>query len=255
MIGKFSSEIVLSEKIQLSLHLFNGAMKKDYKHVTCQNCEAKGNSLFAHFDCDETTCLNNDKTARYYKKGQTIFLAGSTPRGVFCLNKGKIKIFSLGEEGKEQIIHIAAEGEIVGFRAMFSGDPYIVSAETLEECTICFISKEDFLSMIDSNAVLRNGIMKELSKELSERAKFITNMAQKSVKDRLAFSLVMLQDIYGSEPINLSREDLANFVGTATETLIRLLTQFKTEGFIRTETRKLWVIDREALIELSGNYS
>lgn len=229
-------------------------MNKDFKQITCDNCKARSNSLFAHFSCEEVSCLNDDKSCSYYKKGQSVFLAGANPRGVFCLNKGKIKIFSLGEEGKEQIIHIAAAGEIVGFRAMFSGDPYIVSAETLEECNICFISKEDFLSMIDSNTILRNGIMKELSKELSERAKFITNMAQKSVKDRLAFALVLLQDIYGDEPINLSREDLANFVGTATETLIRLLTQFKVEGLIRTETRKLWVLNREELIQLSGNY-
>ena len=227
-------------------------MDTSYKNVSCETCKSRNDSLFAHFNCDEVNDLSERKTCSYYKKNQPVFLTGSAPRGVFCLNQGKIKIFSLGEEGKEQIIHIAAAGEIVGFRAMFSGEPYSVSAETLEECNVCFIAKEDFLSMIDSNLLLRNNIMKELSKELSERAKFITNLSQKSVRERLAFSLILLDRIYKNEPINLSREDLANFVGTATETLIRLLKQFKAEGFINIMTRKIEILSKEKLIEIAG---
>lgn len=208
--------------------------------------------MFAHLNCDEAHGLSERKSCSYYKKNQPVFLSGSVPRGVFCLNQGKIKIFSLGEEGKEQIIHIASAGDVVGFRAMFSGEPYSVSAETLEECNVCFIAKEDFLSMIDSNAILRNNIMKELSKELSERAKFITNLAQKSVRERLAFSLILLDGVYTNEPINLSREDLANFVGTATETLIRLLKQFKSEEVINIMTRKIEIINKEKLLEIAG---
>jgi CRP/FNR family transcriptional regulator len=106
--------------------------------------------------------------------------------------------------------------------------------------------------MIDTNPILRNGIMKELSKELGERAIFITNMAQKSVRERLAFALLILGDIYGQEKINLTREDMANFVGTATETLIRLLKDFKEEGIIEIHTRKLEIINKNKLLELAG---
>ena len=111
---------------------------------------------------------------------------------------------------------------------------------------------EDFLNMMDSNPVLRNGIIKELSRELSDRADFITNMAQKSVRERLAFTMIILLDIYEKEPINLSREDLANFVGTATETLIRLLKDFKEEGIIEVHTRKISVLNREKLFAIAG---
>jgi CRP/FNR family transcriptional regulator len=100
---------------------------------------------------------------------------------------------------------------------------------------------------MDDNSILRNGIIKELSTELTDQAEFITNMAQKSVRQRLAFILMILIDVYKNEPINLSREDLANFVGTATETLIRLLKEFKDEGVIATETRKITVIDVKKL--------
>jgi CRP/FNR family transcriptional regulator len=122
----------------------------------------------------------------------------------------------------------------------------------LEESNICFIAKDDFLNMIDTNAALRNGIMKELSKELADRASFITNMAQKSVRERLAFALILLKNIYDPEPINLSREDMANFVGTATETLIRLLKDFKEEGLIEVQTRKMTVLDTKKLIDIAG---
>jgi CRP/FNR family transcriptional regulator len=177
---------------------------------------------------------------------------GSYPRGVFCLNHGKVKVFARGDEGKEQIIHIAKPGEIIGFRAMLSGDPYRVSAETLEECAVCFIAKDEFFKMIDTNSEFRNEIIKGLSKELGERAVSITDMAQKSVRERMAASLLQLQDIYGEDPINLSREDLANFVGTATETLIRFLKEFKEEGLIEIQTRKVFIVNSAKLHQLSG---
>jgi len=222
------------------------------KNVSCSSCAARSGSLFSHFNCDEVENLSNAKACSFYKKNQSIFLTGSNPRGVYCINHGKVKVFSLGEEGKEQIIHIAIAGEVVGFRAMFSGEPFSVSAETLEESNICFIAKEDFLSMIDTSTTLRDAIMKELSKELAERAKFITQLAQKSVRERLAFSLLLLSDVYKDEPINLSREDLANFVGTATETLIRLLKQFKNEEVIEIMTRKIVDKNQNKLLEIAG---
>lgn len=225
---------------------------KSHKHVTCENCGARNNSLFSAFCDSEVDDLNGAKSCSFFKKNQPLFIENSSPRGVYCINEGKVKIFARGEEGKEQIIHLASTGEIVGFRAMFSGEPYKVSATTLEESNICFISKNDFLNLVDTNVNLRNGIMKELSKELAERATFITNMAQKSVRERLASSLVLLDDIYGEEMINLTREDLANFVGTATETLIRLLKDFKEEDLIKTHARKIEVLSKEGLLKVAG---
>lgn len=227
-------------------------LDKSHKHVSCATCGARKSSLFGNFCEHEVAEVEENKSCAYYKKSQPLFIEGSFPRGVFCLNQGKVKVFARGDEGKEQIIHIAKEGEIIGFRAMFSGEPYKVSATTLEECNICFIGKEDFLNMIDTNPTLRNGIMKELSKELGDRAVFITNMAQKSVRERLAFALLILGDIYGEEQINLTREDMANFVGTATETLIRLLKDFKEEGMIEIHTRKLEIINKDKLMDLAG---
>ena len=228
-------------------------LEKSHKHVTCENCLSRKDSLFCSMTGEALKEVDSTKSCAYFKKDQPLFIEGSLPRGVFCINEGKVKIYSRGEEGKEQIIHVATSGEIVGFRAMFSGEPYSVAANTLEESNICFISKTDFLNLVDTNTTLRNGILKELSKELADRASFIKNMAQKSVRERLASSLLILDDIYAEDFINLSREDLANFVGTATETLIRLLKDFKDEGFVKTHVRKIEVLDKEGLLQLAGS--
>jgi len=227
-------------------------LDKSHKHVSCATCQARKISLFAGNVDASLDNLEEHKTCSYFKKNQPLFIEGSYPRGVYCLNQGKVKVFARGDEGKEQIIHIAKEGEIIGFRAMFSGDMYKVSATALEDANICFISKDDFLDMIDTNATLRNGIMRELSKELGERAVFITNMAQKSVRERLASALIILNDVYSGEQINLTREDMANFVGTATETLIRLLKDLKEEGVIDIHTRKLEIVDKDKLMKIAG---
>lgn len=227
-------------------------LDKSHKHVACDTCGARKFSLFNSVSEGELGGLDHAKSCSYYKKNQALFIEGSYPRGVYCINQGKVKVFARGDEGKEQIIHIAKHGEIIGFRSMFSEEPYKVSATTLEESNICFIRRDDFLNMMDTNQVLRNGIIKELSKELGDRALFITNMAQKSVRERLAFALLILDEIYGEEQINLTREDLANFVGTATETLIRLLRDFKDEGIIETHTRKVEIVDKNRLMQLAG---
>ncbi|MFM1893854.1 MAG: hypothetical protein RIQ90_1020 [Bacteroidota bacterium] len=227
--------------------------KNDFRSITCASCLQRKENLLSGISDTELMQMDNHKGCSFYKKNQSLFLEGSFPRGVFCIHHGKVKIYKRGEEGKEQIIHIAKEGELIGFRAMFAENKYSVSAETLEESTICFIQKDDFLSLLEANPTLRNRILKEMSQELSDRAEFITNMAQKSVRQRLAFSLLLLKEVYGEKPINLSREDLANFVGTATETLIRLLKEFKEEGLVETNVRKIYVSDAKRLLMLVGN--
>ena len=227
-------------------------ISKSLEHIKCDNCETRKNSLISILESKNLNQLEEARSCVLIKKGQPLFIEGATPRGVYCLNNGKVKIFTRGDEGKEQIIHIAIGGEIVGFRAMFSGNPYVVTAETLEDSNVCFISKPDFLNLLDTNSELRNEILKELSVELAERASFVTDMAQKSVRERLAAVLLMLDELYGDQMINLSREDLANYVGTATETLIRLLTDFKNEEVIKTYVRKIEIIDSIKLADIAG---
>lgn len=211
-----------------------------------------GNSLFNLLQSDDALRIKNEKATSFYKKNQPLFIEGSYPRGVFCIISGKVKVFSTGETGKEQIIRIAGAGDVVGFRALFSEEPYKLSATTLEESSIFVIKIEDFLELVHSQPELLQAVLRELSKESGERADFIKAMAQKTVRERLAIVLLVLESIYKDDLINLSREDLANFVGTATETLIRLLKDFKDENLIEVQGRKIKLIDVDRIYQESG---
>ena len=194
---------------------------------------------------------NGDINYKSFNKGDVLFSEGGIPRGVFFLHSGLIKIIKYGIEGKEQIIEIAKAGDLVGFRAMLSDKTYNVDAEMLEDASIGYIQKSDFLKEINNNEKLRNTVIRVLSKELQDRADLLTTMAQKTVRQRTALALILLNDIYKGTPINLSRDDLANFVGTATETVIRLLREFKKDGILDIHGRKITILNIEHLIELS----
>ena len=194
---------------------------------------------------------NEDINYKSYNKGDVLFSEGGIPRGVFFLHSGLIKIIKYGMEGKEQIIEIAKAGDLVGFRAMLSDKTYSVDAEMLEDASIGYIQKSDFLKEININEKLRNTVIRVLSKELQDRADLLTTMAQKTVRQRTALALILLDDIYKGTPINLSRDDLANFVGTATETVIRLLREFKKDNILDIHGRKINILNIERLIELS----
>jgi len=225
---------------------------KSPKTTIDSHANAWKTGIFSNLSAEQLQELEQRNSSVDYAKNSTVFTEGSYPKGVFYISSGKVKIYAIGNEGKAQIIHIAKAGEVIGFRAMFSEESYKVSASTLEEAKIDFIDRAEFMKMMDDNTALRNSVIRELAKELGDKALFITNLAQKSVRERLAYSLLMLEEVYLNEPINLSREDLANFVGTATETLIRLLKEFREEGLIHIQTRKLTILDRAKLNKLAG---
>lgn len=228
-------------------------LEKSHKNVSCETCLVREISLFKSLSGDEVTHMDNKKVCSYFKKNQPLFIEGTFPRGVFCIHSGKVKIFTIGESGKEQIIHIAKEGEVVGFRTMFSDEPYKLSAIAIEECNICLIKREDFLEYLQKKPELMQSVLKNLSMELGQRAVFIKNMAQKTVRERLAAVLLILDEVYTDEMINLSREDLANYVGTATETVIRLLKEFKDDELIEVHVRKIEILNRNKLEREAGN--
>ncbi len=210
--------------------------------------------LFGGIDISEIEEINKNSTQKILKKNQIVFHEGARPLGVYAIISGKIKIYKTGVEGKNQIIQILKSGDLMGYRAMLSEEQYPVSAETLEDTSLCFIPKKDFIGAMSCNSDLTKEVIKSLSKDLTNMADSITVLAQKPVRERLAGALMVLIDVYDiddnievSDGINLTREDLANMVGTATETLIRLLHDFKVEQLIETKGRKILIKNKEKL--------
>lgn len=206
---------------------------------------------------DEAHEMSVEKESSFYKKGQFVFLEGNKPGGLFCISKGIVKIFQTGSEGKEQIVRLAKSGDILGYRSLISGESYNASAEVIEDAVICCIPKEKFFKLIHENANLSEKIMQLLSNDLKSAEVRITGLAQKPVRERLAETLLMLKEFFGTQQdgsINttLTREDIANIVGTATETTIRLLSELKSENLISLSGKKIIIKDTDKLLKIAN---
>lgn len=178
--------------------------------------------------------------------------------GLYCINSGKVKLSQSGADGKDQIIRLAKDGDVLGYRALLSGDRYSNSATALDDSNICFIPKEVFFKLIEKNASLSLQVMRMLSENLKNAQQRITDMAQKPVRERLAEALLFLKETYGFEDdgvtlnVPVSREDLANMAGTATETTIRLLSDYKQEGMLELPGRKIKITNLPKLVKVAN---
>ncbi len=232
-----------------------------FENTHCSDCKVRHIGRFKDVSLDCLDTLSSNKTCNVYKKGQLLLREGSRPMGVYCIKEGKVKVFKLGQQGKEQITAVLKEGDLVGYRAMLGNSLFHVSVEALEDVVACHIPKSDFLSAFENDKVLHSKIIGELSNEVMGLTAIITDLAQKPVRERTAAALVMLRDVYKNEiekskpvEISLTRESLANIVGTATETLIRILHDFKEEKLIESKGRILTVKDLKTLERIGGIY-
>lgn len=233
-------------------------MHKNHPHLDCQTCESRFRSVFCNLDKNELSKLNGGKGCTVYKKGQIIFKQGSYPHGLYCVNSGKTKLYQLAENGREQIVRLTKEGDILGYRALLSNEQYTSSAEALHECTICFIPRNVFFKFIETNSSLSMQVMKLLANDLKNAEHRVTDLAQKPVRERMAESLLYLKGIYGYEKDNATinvvvrREDIANIAGTATETAIRILAELKNDGLVEFIGKKIKIKNIQALIHLAN---
>jgi len=234
-------------------------------HPYCRDCKTRLQGKLRGINDESLEVFDSTKTCNIYKKGQRLIQEGTRPLGVYCIKSGKVKVFKLGQQGKEHITAILKEGDLVGYRAMLSDSLFHVSVEALEEVVACHIPKEDFLNSFHSDKVLNSTLIRDLSSEVISLTNVITDIAQKPVRERTAATLVLLHYVYSgnknrdnesSTPpeINLTRESLANMVGTATETLIRIIHDFKEEELVMTKGRKISIQDLKALQRIGGIY-
>lgn len=228
------------------------------RDIKCNNCRAREINCFFNLPDDDLCELSRAKVTTIYKKGQTIFYEGMEPTGIYCLNKGRIKISKNGLDGREQIVRLVVEGDLLGIRALLGGRVYFASATTLDDCIVCYISKMTFFRLKLKYPEISSYLMTLLSKLLEEAEIKIASLAQKPVRERVAESLLLLHNVFKNNDsenagdgvermISLSREDLANVVGTATETLIRTLSEFKEEKLVDIKGRKIQLLDIERL--------
>lgn len=219
----------------------------------CQQCIIKQfNSIKALTDV-ELLRISDCKTSKSFKKGEVIFKEGDALNGVYCIRNGACKLSKLSANGKDQIVKLVVKGDMLGQRSVVSGECANLSAIALDDIELCFIPKAEIVKNLHENTNFSFEMLKLMALDLKLADDIIVNMAQKSVKQRLAETLIYLHDNFGVDDngmlnVILSREDFAGIVGTATESAIRVLSQFKKNGLIATSGKQIKI---EAIEELS----
>jgi len=211
--------------------------------------EAKG------FDSLKELSLQHEK--KTIKKKEDIYAEGSFPKGIYFINKGKVKTYQSNDQGKELITELYKEGEFFGYLSLLQNEAYTNSAGALEDSEIYLIPKDDFFALMYKNTEVSKKFIEMLSNDLRENEKQLVKLAYNSVRKRVAEALVKLSDKYKTEgtekfSMNLSREDLANMVGTATETVIRTLSDFKEEKYIEVAGGTISIINYDKLAHMKN---
>jgi len=217
-------------------------------------------SIFRHLTKDELAQIPLDQEPEFYKRGTIIYSEGSRINGFYCVQKGIIKIFKTGFDGKEQIIRFAKKGDIMGFRSTVSRERACTTAKVLEDAYILFIHGDTVIDFIRHNGNFALELLQIACKELGEANDYITDIAQKTVRERLAEILLLLVHEFGLDEeqylnISLTREELANIVGTATESVIRLLSEFKSDKMVELNGRKIKILNKKGLEKISNVFN
>jgi len=228
-------------------------MELDFNIPQCETCKSRFESVFGALNPEQVQDLSLNKGCNFYKKGHIVFHKGSRPTGLYCVNSGKIKVHKTGPDGKDQIVRLVKKGNILGYRAMISGENYSATATVLEAASICFIPRKHFFALLQTNNGFFMRVMELLAGDLRTSEDKMTNLAQKSVRERLAEALLLLEQTYGCEEdeatinVALTRDDLASIVGTATETVIRLLSELKKDKVLSFKGKKITILNHRHL--------
>lgn len=236
-------------------------MKVQQKNTPCELCMSRKFSLFSDVSEPHLCQLSDSKNYITHKKGQILFYEGTKPLGIFCISDGIVKVYKTASNGKEQIIRLAKKGDFLGYVSLLGEEAYSNSATIVEDANICFIPREAFLKVLAEDTEFHRRVTKALCHDLGVMESKLTDATQKTIRERLAFTLLKLSETYGIDgkegdkiDIVLTREEIAGLVGTATETVIRLLSEFKKDELIDFEGKKIIVLDKKGLARLSDFY-
>ncbi|MEO8235153.1 MAG: Crp/Fnr family transcriptional regulator [Flavobacterium sp.] len=222
----------------------------------CEQCIVRQFSSLKSLNKEELLRMAECKTSYTIKKGEPIFEEGESVNGIFCIKEGVCKLSKLSSNGKDQIVKLLKPGELLGQRSMISDEVANLSAVALEDMEVCFIPKTEILGFFNHNNDFSMNVMKTICGDLKEADDHMISLAQKTVKERLAETLLYLEDTFGKNEdqslhIQLSREELAGMIGTATESCIRLLSEFNKDNLIEIVGKKITILQKNALIKLS----
>ena len=214
--------------------------------------------LFEKLPLKDRLKLENGILRRKIKANKIIYREGAVPKGIYILKRGKVKIYQTNQDGRRQIMYIYTTGELFGFRPIICNEMHPVTAAALEECSYDFIPREYFLQCLKESFELCRLLLESLSHEFSVWVNNISVFAQFPVKSRIALGLLVLKEKYKTKgkdnEVNLSRTDLASYVGTVKESAVRVLQEFKKQKIVETNGRKIKILKPEELKAIASFY-
>ncbi len=234
-------------------------MKKYQESKSSESIYLKSFDIFKGLTDAELESINQSLICDSYKRGDIIYSEGSRINGSYIVSSGVLKIYKTGFDGKEQIIRFAKEGDLIGFRSIVSDELACTTARVIQDAVLCYFPGDVITSFIKGNPEFAMALMRLTCRELGESNKYLTDIAQKTVRERLAEVLLLLMDTFDLDDnhtlqISLTREELANMVGTATESVIRLLSEFKSDKLIELNGRNIKLLDIPKLIKVGHVY-
>ncbi len=222
----------------------------------CKNCSTRLLGVFCHLSDSALGELEKYKTSNTYKKGQLIFYEGNPSLGLYCIFSGRVKLYKSLSNGSQQILRIAGPGDLLGYRSLFAGENYHASAETLEDSNVCYIDPNAFFSILAKNPDLALSLIKKLAQELRVAENLAVSITHKPARKRMAELLLLLKETYGKKvkegieiSLQLTRQEMAEMIGSTQETSIRLLSDFKKEKMIKVQERSITICNLEALLD------
>lgn len=232
--------------------------KNDCAFCSCMDCSTKILSIFKNLTPAEIELIDANKKCQHFSKGDYLYKENSYPTGHFCISSGKVKLSTIGENGREHIIKIVGAGDITGENAIFANHPHHHSAIAIEDTTTCFIPKEVFINSMRNNPSMTMDVLAFLANDIENSQQKQQELAQKTVKARLAQMLLSFHKNYGEDKehyinIKFSREEIADFIGTSTETVIRLLSDWKNNDIIKLNKKQIRINAIQQLVALSGD--
>ncbi|MCR9204291.1 MAG: Crp/Fnr family transcriptional regulator [Halobacteriovoraceae bacterium] len=230
-------------------------MKKS--QFNCSTCPSVSQGVFCSLGEEELKSVSEHKVTNVYKKGQTLFVQGNHPFGLYCVSAGNIKVTKVGADGKESIVRIVTAGDVLGHRSLFTDQYYTATATALEDTKVCFLDKKFIMKVIQEQPSVSMNIIEKLSSDMGAAENKLSSLHQKNVRERLAELLLLLKESHGIKEddgriridLKLTREEMATMIGTANETLIRFVSEFKESGLIEQEGKTIFITNEEELID------
>jgi CRP/FNR family transcriptional regulator len=217
---------------------------REFKHICASTVP-----IFRTLNYEELRQVNSLIRKKDYQKGSMLFLQGDRSEHLYIVRYGRVKLYETSKDGRQQIVHILEQGDFFGELSLFRDEHHSLYGEAMDDTGLCMIPKEDFKNLIKENPEISMGIMQAMSERLVTAENFIIDLTLKNVEERLASLLIMMADKQGVRttqgiqiPLNLSRREIANLLGTTTETVSRKLTKLQSEGIINIEGHKNIII-------------